>query len=149
MTDLLTLFKGVKQITDTLMDLRDRVKDADAQNAIVDLKLAVVDLKEGLVDIREENLQLREEVKRLSMPPDLERRGGAYVLLGKDGKILDGPFCTRCFESESQQITLKTITKQGRNNHQCPHCDQTYALHPTVHVGTIERQSDGELEIDA
>ena len=133
MPDILSLFTGVTQVIETINGFRDKIKDADARNAIADLKLKMADLKEAIVELRNENAHLRDEIKRLSQAPELTKHKGAYIRRGEDGAIEDGPFCPRCYEKDDLVITLTTLgQRMAGMTHLCPECESPHNIHPSA-----------------
>ena len=83
-------------------DLADQLKNLELKTVIVDLQSQLLDMKTECLAYREELDKLRAENKRLSAPPEVELRDGAYYK--KEGG--DGPFCTACHDSKGSMIRV-------------------------------------------
>lgn len=85
---------------------------------------------------REEQERLRERITELEQVVDLRERlffdDNRYWLNSADGSDRDGPFCSRCWDSEQKLIRLHCTRKAG-DVFDCPAC----------HTGIIDHASLG------
>ena len=100
------LITGLKAVR----DVAQRMHDVELQRALADVILDSAQLKADMATLREENTSLREEVGQLRRQADMrskiEIRDGMYYLTEPIGGYPQGPFCTRCFDSDGKLITL-------------------------------------------
>jgi len=129
------LITGLK----TMRDVAQRMHDAELQSALADVTLDSAQLKADMATLREENATLREEVQKLRRVADLrskvELRNGMYYLTERISGYAEGPFCTRCFDSDGKLITLMgpgwqpgikygpgTFRTDDGSGYTCPEC---------------------------
>jgi hypothetical protein len=104
--------------------LKDAVKVLQRAGKIDELK-AILELQQTAIDLRRDNEQLRQEIASLkdqaALATRLEFRGNAYWLKKTDGHV-DGPFCSRCWDSDKRLVRLHDL---GNGYSRCPEktCD--------------------------
>lgn len=100
------LVAGLKSVR----EIARRMRDAELLSAIADLSLDSAQLKGEMANIREDNTRLREELHELRQRAECRSKvavdNGMYRLKEPIKGYSDGPFCTRCFDSEGKLITM-------------------------------------------
>ena len=95
------------------------------KGATLEAQGKITELRESAISLREENIQLRERIKelenKLNLKENLYYEKPYYWL--KDGDNKDGPFCQKCYDSESKLIRLQ-ILKRGFWI--CKSCQKSY-----------------------
>lgn len=85
----------------------------------------LLDLREMMADIRDENLVLKETVKKLEASLEekakLVYEAPFYWMI--EGSNKDGPFCQKCFDSDTKKIRLQT---NGNDYWICNACKSQY-----------------------
>jgi hypothetical protein len=124
--DIFGAITGAIATVAKIKELAEKTKNLELKEAIVTLREQLQDIRETSVTFREENEQLKAEVKRLSEPPSVEMKGGAYYKL--DGG--DGPFCTRCYDKDRIFVRLPShkAGSYGLKQKRC--CPECAAYHP-------------------
>lgn len=93
------------------LDIADAMKNQD-------LRSAILDLKEELLKLREENTNIKEQLS-VRENYNMQFLDNAYFNVKSD-ETKDGPFCSRCWDSDKKAIRL--LKKQGANLYECPNC---------------------------
>lgn len=100
----------------------------------LDLYRRILDLQGEVQELIQENRDLREKIRRLEEAQEFEGKlefdQGVYWKQTEDGK--EGPFCTRCWDSEEGRIRLHDY---GRSRFKCPACE-TIVSHPDASGGS-------------
>lgn len=129
----------IKDIVDLTTQLATSVSDrkiADELNKIQSLTLQLqseqadlhdknMEIREALVTEKEQNYELRYKIRKLQ--EKLEEKGKvkyerpSYWLF--DGDKKDGPFCQRCWDSDSKLIRLQG---GGNDAWHCRECNKSY-----------------------
>ncbi len=129
------LITGLK----TVRDVAQRMHDVELLSALADLTLDSAQLKADTATVREENTKLREEVEQLRRQADIrskvEIKDGMYHLTEPISGYSQGPFCTRCLDSDGKLVTLMgpgwqpgiehgpgTFRTPGGRGYTCPEC---------------------------
>jgi len=130
--DVLGLVGQAIDAAKKLTALSEKLRDADAKNAIADLSLALADLKIETAELKSENFELKSQLATSAAQGErvahVEFRDGYYFLAEPQQGRPDGPFCTRCFEVDKQLVVLKELT--GRfavfGKYSCPECKSKF-----------------------
>ncbi len=130
MVNPIDAFDKVWAAASKLKELSDKLKEADIRMAIADLMMNAAELKLKIAELTEENLSLKFQLGQARQGEDiknkLKHRDNSYFLPQDGGGIDDGPFCTRCFDSE-EKLIRKTVGDyaMGFKSH-CPNCKQYF-----------------------
>ena len=100
------------------IDIARKLDNQDLYKKLVDVQEAFQDVREENFDLREENRQLREQ---LLINEQLEFRDNMYWRKRKDGTE-EGPFCTKCRDSDSKLVRMHTFGSIERDGGYCPQC---------------------------
>ena len=118
----------------------NRIREAQYQSDVGQLKLWLADINaavaeakmelsmlQGNIDFKDSELLRLNDI--LTNRAQLRRRGDAYYKT-IDGRPYGQPFCSYCWEKDSQQFHLhnKILSKDIR---QCPNCKNEYQAHRT------------------
>ncbi len=90
-----------------------------------DLKLKINDLYSENLILKEENFKLKKEVEILKNNEEtnekLIHKDNHYFI--KKDQSEDGPFCTKCWDSEKKLIRIHDHgVRSGLNYFECPNC---------------------------
>lgn len=141
---LVTGLKSVREIA-------RRMHDAELLSAIAELSLDSAQLKSEMADIRQDNTRLRGKLDELRQRAECRSKisieNGMYYLKEAIKGYSEGPFCTRCFDSEGKLITMMgpgwqpgisygigTFRAQDGRGWTCPECIRTRS-----YVGRVNR----------
>lgn len=129
------------------MSIIDNVKD------VVKLvqKLDNVELLQETLKLQTEIVQLTnrvkqkdEEIAQLKQTLDVKRRlvrkGSAYYVTDQDGKITDGPFCTRCFDID--HVSCRIVSCGIEPEVSCPNCKAQFSCKETYHYLRPDLEED-------
>lgn len=102
-----------------ILKILDIIKDPD-------LKIKISQLYGENLKLKDENQTLKKQVDKLkdnqAISSNLVHEDNHYFLLKKD-KDKDGPFCTKCWDSDNKLIRLHKINENyGQEYFQCPNC---------------------------
>jgi hypothetical protein len=102
-------------------NFKDVFKVAETVNNI-DLYKKLSELQSAVFALQEENRALRDELRNRDEQRDvagrLRPRDNAYYL--DDGKVLDGPFCLRCWDVDRKLVRERHGATPG--THFCVEC---------------------------
>lgn len=90
-----------------------------------DLKLKISQLYGENLKLKDENHELKKEIDRLknvkSISSSLIHEDNHYFI--KNGQDKDGPFCTKCWDSDNKLVRLhKGFYNYGEQHFECPNC---------------------------
>ncbi len=111
-------------VTENIKEVVKLVRQIDnlpLYRAVMGLQTEVMDLTEKLRLKNEENTRLQQA---LSVKPNLVVKHSAYWQKGEDGKLVDGPFCCRCFDIDGRTCRLVVKERDTFELVQCPQCKQ-------------------------
>jgi len=99
----------------------DLVKDPD-------LKIKINDLYGENIKLKEENYSLKKRIDKLeeisNVKSKLIHEDNHYFV--KEKEIKDGPYCTKCWDSDNKLIRLhQGEHHSGQDHYSCPNC-KTY-----------------------
>ncbi len=128
--ELIDLIAGSLRTVRETLDL-DAEHDPSLAAELVEIKSKLVELQR-LLDESRQTLQERDELiaqlHAVLAPDDNMRIEGAAWFSQKDGKIVDGPFCTACFHRRQQIVAALEVPKKPEEPGlpaewvQCPTC---------------------------
>lgn len=128
MTDPFAAVGKAIGVSKSLMEIAQRIKNAELLNLIADLNGALADAKMEIVDLRQENHALRQEVDGLRgskiQEDRLEIKGGKYFIKNPVDGEYAGPFCAACFAKTGKLIPHKTLFQEYASSAkwECPSC---------------------------
>ena len=114
----------------------------------IELNRKILDLQAEAIELTEQNRQKDELIHKLkeslSLKGKLSLIDLAYYILDYNEKVIDGPFCTQCFDADHQKYRLLPTAKQGLGHGwvQCPHCKVPFQAFKTARYlqhGKFER----------
>jgi hypothetical protein len=131
MIEISTAIQTTLQAIMQVKDISEKWQDAQVRALLISSIDQMQDVKEGALTLREENLRLRTDLAALTEKQRLKEslvfKFDSYWL-PKDGELLQGPFCTKCFDDEGKMMRLQT-NFSGRNSHACPKCKNGTWIH--------------------
>lgn len=117
-TSITAGLEALKSATDIVKYLRSVSKDieqAEFKLKLAELAESLADVKLRLVEAQEENIDLRGIISELSQKKDfrdqLRLNKGVYVpVSGEIAGYGNGPWCSRCFDTDGKLISLHKKT---------------------------------------
>jgi len=100
----------------------------------IELYRQILDLQSEIMKLVEENNELKTKIKELESKFILKESFvlGLNSYWIKKGDEYDGPFCTRCWDSDKKLIRI--ISQSGRDRfeamHRCPNCNSQMNAEP-------------------
>lgn len=117
------------------MSIIDNIKDVVKLVQKIDnleLLQKILNLQTEVIDLTEQLKQKDEIISQLKDALDLKGRltckDSAYYLTNKNGKIIDGPFCTKCFDVDHFKCRLVPDNKEPQVI--CPNCKVSFSSKP-------------------
>ncbi|MBL7152395.1 MAG: hypothetical protein ISS79_01665 [Phycisphaerae bacterium] len=107
---------GIVENAKEAVKLVQQIDNVELYRKILDLQSEAMDLTEQLQQ-RDEKIRFLEEALRLKGKMIPIR--SAYYLTDDAGEIVDGPFCTKCFDVDHVQCRL---VRTGNYYHELVHC---------------------------
>jgi len=101
------------------------IVDLLKKGSTIEAQEKIMELREGALALQEENLNLKGRIQELET--DLKKKNEIqwespfYWTIAGDSK--EGPFCQKCYDSESKLIRLQRIEK---GNWHCKSCNNNY-----------------------
>ena len=95
-------------------------KDAnkiELQNTLLEIQSQLIDLSTENVRLHSENLSLK---NKLAIKGALSFKDNNLYIVDRRGKVIDGPFCSPCYEHNEKLIHLHFAKSSGRSH--CPVC---------------------------
>lgn len=143
--DVTTAIRGLSTIIDSinkLAELAKKSQNVELREGILDLKEQLLNAKEDILDIKQElsaykeesitlkneNAQLKEQLENPEINKlQLTIKDGVYFSI-QEGKIIDGPFCTGCYDKDRKTIRLSKMPEVMKElgSYKCPACNATY-----------------------
>lgn len=101
-----------------------------------------IDLYRKILDLQSEAIELTEELKKkdeiiaqlkdaLDLKGKFIYRDSAYYITDENEKIIDGPFCTKCFDVDHVKCRLVSDNKEPQVI--CPNCKVSFSSKPLYH----------------
>jgi len=98
-----------------------------------------IDLYRRILDLQGEAIELTEELKKkdeiiAQLKDALDLKGkfiykdSAYYITDENGKIIDGPFCTKCFDVD--HVKCRLVPENIDPQVICPNCRVSFASKP-------------------
>ncbi len=109
------------ELANNVWDLVQKSKDAALKEAFIELRLKIIELTEENIQLREQLLELRDQAKEAQRT--LHFDGKLYWV---DDSKTDGPYCQRCWDTDSKSIRLQRETRGWR----CRSCSGYYQTEP-------------------
>jgi len=118
---------GIIENAKDAVKLVQQIDNVELYRKILDLKNEAMELTDQLRE-RDEKIRLLEE--SLRNKGKMICRDSAYYLTDDTGKVVDGPFCTKCFDIDHHQCRLVKGTKRA-NIVVCPKCKVEFYAYRT------------------
>ena len=101
-----------------------------------------IELYQKILNIQAETFELTEQLKQKDeavnqLKEALELKGkfihkdSAYYITDENGKIIDGPFCTKCFDVD--HIKCRIVANNKAPQVICPNCKVSFSSKPVYH----------------
>lgn len=117
---------GIVQNVREIVQLVKETDNLELHRMILDLQAEAMELAD-LLRQKDERIEMLEGT--LSTKEKMICKDSAYYLTDDDGIIVDGPFCTRCFDIDYVQCRLGRSTKRTRGKVLCLNCrTEIYAI---------------------
>ena len=101
----------------------------------IELYRKILDLQGEAIELTEEIKKKDETISKLKDALDLKGRltckDSAYYLTNDNGKIIGGPFCTKCFDVDHLKCRLVPDNKEPQVI--CPKCKVSFSSKPLYH----------------
>ena len=123
---------GIIEDVKEVVKLSQQVNNIDLYHKLVDLQLEVMELTEQL---KQKDTVISQLKKAFALKGKFICKDSAYYLTDEKDEIIDGPFCTKCFEVDQIQCRLvqKKTPSQGRETVQCPRCKVPFPSYRTAY----------------
>ncbi len=105
--------------------LVQQIDNIELYRKILDLQTEAIELTDQLKQKDEKIDQLREA---LELKGNFICKDSAYYIADESGKIIDGPFCTKCFDVNHLKCRLVANTKEPQVI--CPNCEVSFSSKP-------------------
>lgn len=137
MVDLSTIVGGIKAvemgigIVRTLGKSDFKLEKSELKLQMAELMGALAEAKIGLTSSKEQIANLEEEIARLTAFRERTTRSvaGMYLEFDEEGQIIDGAFCSRCYDVDNRFVRILANTKGVRGMGNCPECKAGYKLY--------------------
>jgi len=106
--------------------LVQKIDNLELYRKILDLQAKAIDLTEQLKQKDEIISHLRDA---LDLKGNLVVKDSVYFLADKEGKVLDGPFCTKCFDVD--KIKCRIVADTAYPQVKCQKCNVSFDSAPT------------------
>jgi len=110
----------------------------------IELYRKVLDLQGEAIDLTEQLKQKDEIISQLKDALDLKGRltckDSAYYLTSENGEIIDGPFCTKCFDVDHLKCRLVPDNREPQVI--CPNCKVSFSSKPLYHYLRPDVEAD-------
>ena len=123
------------------------IVDLLKKGSTIEAQEKIMELREGALALQEENILLKERISelesRLNKKNELQYEAPFYWAMADEKK--EGPFCQRCYDSDSKIIRLQKIEE---GNWHCRLCSNSYfedsykPHNPIVRVDRTRRRWD-------
>lgn len=112
---------GIIEDVKEVVALSQQVNNVDLYRKLVDLQLEVMTLTEQL---KQKDTVISQLKTAFALKGKFVCKDSGYYLTDENGEIMDGPFCTKCFEVDQIQCRLvrQATPGHGRDTVQCPRC---------------------------
>lgn len=124
----LTALKHASEIVKTLRNADVLYEKAELKLKIAELAEALATAQLSVLETQAEVHTLKQEIARMSADArgSVEMRDGVYFI--REGELLSGPFCARCYEADGRRMPLAKFTGafSAIGQYNCPQCKATY-----------------------
>ena len=100
------------------VSVAQKLKDRKLIEHLMNLQMSVLEYQERLHNLEAENKALKE---KLTVKESLVVEHGVYF--SKTGDKTDGPFCTRCWDSDDKLLRLRVLESGTAT---CPQCKSSF-----------------------
>jgi hypothetical protein len=115
------------------MGIVDNVKDT----VKIVQQLDNIELYRKILDLQSEAIELTEQLKQkdqtisklkdaLSLKETLICKDSSYFATDEKGEIVDGPFCTKCFDIDNTLCRILPVDRPDNPEVRCPKCKVPY-----------------------
>ena len=121
------------------LELVDQVKNVELYRRLVDLEREAMEFTEVLKSKDEIISQLEEA---LALKGNLICKGSVYFIADESGDLVDGPFCTKCFDIDHNKCR---VVPRGRIDNpavQCLKCKVTFESWPAIKFLRSQHRSE-------
>jgi hypothetical protein len=110
---------GLYEVIKNAVTIAQKTENIELYRTILDIQKEAQDLQQKNIELLDENKQLKE---KLTFKQDLEfdNEKSIYWMNNINGKQ-DGPFCSRCYDSNDKLVHLHKIT----TGYFCPACGRS------------------------
>lgn len=116
---------GLFDTAKSLGEIAQKLGDLDLRQKLLDVQSEALDLMAQLKE-KDERIELLE--KALVLKGKMITKDSAYYIAEEDGKITDGPFCTKCFDVDHLKCRLVADNKEPQII--CPNCKVSFSSKP-------------------
>ena len=116
---------GIIENAKEAVKLVQQIDNIELYRKILDLQAEAIELTEQLKQKCEIIGQLKEA---LELKGKLIYKDSAYYVADENGKIIDGPFCTKCFDIDHLKCRLVPDNKEPQVI--CPNCEVSFSSKP-------------------
>jgi chromosome segregation ATPase len=114
------------ELREGILNLREQL--LEAKDALLDAKQELSACKEENAALKAENTKLRQELEVIpSQANEIVYRDGAYFKNNAEGRPVDGPFCTGCYDNNKKLIRLNQPI-MGTRILICPVCESSTSV---------------------
>lgn len=116
---------GIIENAKDAVKLVQQIDNIELYRKILDLQAEAIELTERLKQKDEIISQLKDA---LDLKGKLVCKDSAYYITDENGKITDGPFCTKCFDVDHLKCRLVPDNKEPQVI--CPNCKVAFSSKP-------------------
>ncbi|MHC4075796.1 MAG: hypothetical protein ACYSRR_01275 [Planctomycetota bacterium] len=116
---------GIIENAKDAVKLVQQIDNIELYRKILDLQAEAIELTDRLKEKDEIINQLREA---LELKGKFICKDSAYYIADESGKIIDGPFCTKCFDVDHTKCRLVAESKEPQII--CPNCKVSFSSKP-------------------
>ncbi len=136
MVDVTSIVGGLQavehglKIAKTLRNADFEFEKSELKLQMAELMVALADAKIGLTSAKEQISELEVEVRRLAAfrARRVRNESGMYLEIDDCDQVIDGAFCSRCWDVEKMYIRIIDSLKPPIGMGLCPQCKTDYQL---------------------
>jgi hypothetical protein len=111
---------GIVENVKEVVSLCQKIDNLDLYRKLLDLQ---ADVNELAFQLREKDKTIEQLKEAFSIKEKMICKSSAYFTIDENNNIIDGPFCTRCFDSEDHKICrLVPVGRRDNPEVQCQKC---------------------------
>ena len=96
--------------------------------------------------LKQKDKKITQLESSLTLKGKLIPKDSAYYLTDNEGKTVDGPFCTRCWEVN--HLTCKLLAQEIEPFVRCPNCKSNFESKPLFHQLSPDVKEDRQKLIE-